>query len=65
MAAIAGAIALAISLFGDDLTRFLGIDRTIDTPGTLGFFLSYGSLSLAARPTVARLARVHGDRNAF
>lgn len=47
MAAIAGAIALAISLIGHEAARYLGIDGTIDVPGTLGFFLSYGSLSLA------------------
>lgn len=46
-AAILGAIALAISLLGHEAARYLGIDGTIDVPGTLGFFLSYGSLSLA------------------
>jgi hypothetical protein len=46
-AAIAGAIALAISLIGHDVARYLGVDGTIDVPGTLGFFLSYASLSLA------------------
>ncbi|WP_336343015.1 hypothetical protein [Halalkalicoccus ordinarius] len=47
MAAIAGSIALAISLIGHEVARYRGIDGTIDVPGTLGFFLSYGSLSLA------------------
>lgn len=47
MAAIAGAIALAISLIGHEAAQYLGIDGTIDAPGTLGFLLSYGSLSLA------------------
>lgn len=45
-AAIAGAIALALSLLGHDVARVMGFDGTINTPGTLGFFLSYASLTV-------------------
>ncbi|MCH7660062.1 MAG: hypothetical protein IH933_05610 [Euryarchaeota archaeon] len=45
-AAIAGAIALALSLLGHDAARVMGIDGNIDTPGTLGFFLSYATLTV-------------------
>jgi hypothetical protein len=44
--AIAGAIALALSLIGHDVARVMGIDGTINTPSTLGFFLSYASLTV-------------------
>lgn len=46
-AAIAGAIALAASLIGHGVAGSLGADSMIDTPGTLAYYLSYGSLSVA------------------
>lgn len=47
MAAIAGAIALAISLLGHDVASILGIDGNLDVPGTLATLLSYASLTVA------------------
>lgn len=46
-AAIAGAVALAASLIGHGVAGYLGTDSMIDTPGTLAYYLSYGSLSVA------------------
>ncbi|WP_122087969.1 hypothetical protein [Halalkalicoccus subterraneus] len=46
-AAIAGAVALAASLIGHGVADYLGTDSMIDTPGTLAYYLSYGSLSVA------------------
>lgn len=46
-AAIAGAIALALSLLGHDVGRIMGIDGNLDVPGTLANLLSYGSLTIA------------------
>lgn len=47
LAAIAGSIALALSLLGHEIARVMGIDGNIDVAGTLGFLLSYGSLAIA------------------
>lgn len=47
MAAIAGAIALAISLIGHGLADRLWTDANVDAPGTLAYYLSYGSLFVA------------------
>lgn len=47
VAAIAGAIALAISLIGHGLADRLWTDANVDAPGTLAYYLSYGSLFVA------------------
>lgn len=47
VAAMAGAVALAASLLGHGVAGSLGVDSMIDTPGTLAYYLSYGSLFVA------------------